>query len=92
MIEVFELRVTILDEFQTYLGVGRRFAINSNGRHLGIYDTKMAARTGPLRKNKELCTGCQVENALTFYQILSTNSFWKCMETSLENLPVDVVT
>ena len=50
--EVFELRMTNLDEFQIYLGVGRRFAINPNDRHLGIY-TKMAARTGPLRKNKE---------------------------------------
>ena len=39
MIEVFELRVTILDEFEIYLGVGRRFAINPNARHLGIYDT-----------------------------------------------------
>ena len=90
MIEVFELRVTILDEFQIYLGVGRRFAINPNARHLGIYDTKMAARTGPLRNNKELCAVCQMENALIFYQILSSNSFWKCMETSLENLPVDI--
>ena len=28
--------------------------------------------------------GHQRENALIFYQILSTNSLWKCMEISLE--------
>ena len=31
-----------------------------------------------------------MENALIFYQILSTNSLRKCMETSLRNLYVDI--
>ena len=31
-----------------------------------------------------------MENALIFKQILSTNSFKKCMEISLENLYLDV--
>ena len=30
------------------------------------------------------------ENALIFYQILSTNSLRKCTEISLENLYVDI--
>ena len=32
------------------------------------------------------------ENALIFYQILSTNSLRKCIEISLENLYVDIGT
>ena len=32
----------------------------------------------------------QRENALIFYQILSTNSLMQCMETSLENLYLDI--
>ena len=32
------------------------------------------------------------ENALIFYQILSTNSWRKCIEISLENLYVDLGT
>ena len=32
----------------------------------------------------------QSENALIFYQILSTNSYRKCIEISLENLFVDI--
>ena len=31
----------------------------------------------------------QRENALIFYQTLSTYSLWKCVETSLKNLKVD---
>ena len=31
-----------------------------------------------------------MENALIFYQILSTNSLRKCMEISLENLGADI--
>ena len=31
-----------------------------------------------------------MENALIFYQILSTNSLKKCMETSLRNLYMDI--
>ena len=30
------------------------------------------------------------ESALIFYQIFSTHSLWKCIETSLENLYVDI--
>ena len=30
------------------------------------------------------------ENALIFYQILSTYSLWQCIEISLENLYVDI--
>ena len=32
----------------------------------------------------------QRENALIFYQILSTNSLRKCVDTSLENLYADI--
>ena len=32
------------------------------------------------------------ENALIFYLILSTYSLWKCIETSLENVYVDIGT
>ena len=31
-----------------------------------------------------------MENALIFYQILSTNSLRKCMEITQENLGVDI--
>ena len=31
-----------------------------------------------------------MEIALICYQILSTDSLWKCMETSVENLYVDI--
>ena len=31
-----------------------------------------------------------MENTLIFYEILSTNSLRKCMETSLRNLYVDI--
>ena len=32
------------------------------------------------------------KNALIFYQILITNSLRKCMEITMENLPVDIGT
>ena len=36
------------------------------------------------------CCDHQRENALIIYQILSTNSLRKCVDTSLENLYVDI--
>ena len=40
-----------------------------------------------MRVDKMVAKG---ENALILYQIFSTNSSWKCMEISQENLYVDI--
>ena len=55
-------------------------ATNINFLLISIHNQKMNGWNNYLR-----------ENALTSYQIPSTYSLWKCIETSLENLYVDIL-
>ena len=65
--------------------------MRANGRNNGALrvtnNNFLLAKATVMRFNKMITSG---ENALIFYQILSTNSLKKCMEINLENLQLDI--
>ena len=59
----------------------------SDKRQFSLNNINTQSRNKVVRINEK---NHKRENALIFYQILSTNSLRKCIETSLENFYVDI--